>query len=142
METGASAQKIVKGEDLKVAIEAQPQVQQPAEVVMRVVDVVPEGFRPVTDQEHGIMIEFGRQYELVLMKKRAVDAEMREKQREYRDVLAEIGGIRVMLDGIRNKMGVHNSGDLVQERKTGKLWVPITKEPDAVSKNQSDSPPA
>jgi hypothetical protein len=117
------AQPIVKGEDPKVAVEAQPQVQQPAEMPMRVVDAIPEGFRPVTDEEHAAMIEFGRQYETVLLRKRAVEAEMAVKQMEFNNVIAEIGGIKAMLDGIRNKLGVKTSADIAQDRKTGKFYV-------------------
>jgi len=137
------AQPIVKGEDPKVAVEAQPQVQQPTEMTMRVVDAVPEGFRPVTDQEHGEMIEFGRQYETVLLRKRAVEAEMSVKQMEFNNVIAEIGGIKAMLDGIRNKLGIKGPGDIVQERKTGKMYVvSAVKAKKTVGVVKKDVPPA
>ena len=115
---------IVKGEDLGQAVERAQQAPQ-EDLGLRVVDVVPAGFRAVTPEESQVMGELGRQLELVLTRKRAVEAEINLKQMEYQNVMAQIGGIRAASDGLRNRLGTKKPGDLIQEKKTGQLYVPI-----------------
>ncbi len=116
---------VVEGKDPKVASPA-PQEPQ-VEVGIVEVDVVPDGFRPVTEEEGQMMNEIGRMLELALTKKRAVEAEIRERQAEHRGVMAELGGIRAISDGLRKKLGTSKPGDLLVEKKTGRLYVPVQK---------------
>jgi hypothetical protein len=121
--TKGGAKPVVEGADPGVA--AEPKQAQQEEVGIRVVDKVPEGFRPVSPDEMQAMTEIGRMLELAVTKKRAVEAEIRERQMEYRGVMQEIAGIKALSDGLRNKLGTKKPGDLVQEKKTGQLFVPV-----------------
>lgn len=114
---------VVEGADPKVASPAPAPKQEDVGLVE--VDVVPPGFRQVTAEEGQAMTEIGRMLELALTKKRAVEAEIRERQAEHRSVMAELAGVKTLSDGLRKQLGTEKAGDLLVEKKTGRLYVPV-----------------